>query len=105
MISRQWCGLAYANQAQNYVEHLRHHTFPTLREIPGFVDTSILSRTAVSDGHTRLTLWQVDRSLDVQPSNRPTVQSEKERWFASFGDRGRERAAANGDRREVEGAA
>jgi lactoylglutathione lyase len=27
-------------------------------------------RTAVSDGHTRLTLWQVDRSLDVQPFNR-----------------------------------
>jgi lactoylglutathione lyase len=27
-------------------------------------------RTAVSDGHIRLTLWQVDRSLDVQPFNR-----------------------------------
>jgi lactoylglutathione lyase len=27
-------------------------------------------RTSVSDGHTRLTLWQVDRSLDVQPFNR-----------------------------------
>jgi lactoylglutathione lyase len=27
-------------------------------------------RTAVSDGHTRLTLWQVDRSLDVQAFNR-----------------------------------
>jgi catechol 2,3-dioxygenase-like lactoylglutathione lyase family enzyme len=72
-------------------------------------------RTSVSDGHTRLTLWQVDRSLDVQPFNRrrnvglhhrcPTVQSEKECWFASFGARGRERATANGDRREVEGAA
>ena len=27
-------------------------------------------RTAVSDGHIRLTLWQVDRSLDVQLFNR-----------------------------------
>jgi catechol 2,3-dioxygenase-like lactoylglutathione lyase family enzyme len=27
-------------------------------------------RTAVSDGHIRLTLWQVDRSLDVQPFHR-----------------------------------
>jgi heme-degrading monooxygenase HmoA len=48
MISRQWCGLTHANQAQNYVEHLRHHTFPTLREIPGFVDASILSRTVAN---------------------------------------------------------
>jgi heme-degrading monooxygenase HmoA len=45
MISRQWCGVAHANQAQNYVEHLHRHTFPMLREIPGFVDASILSRT------------------------------------------------------------
>jgi heme-degrading monooxygenase HmoA len=44
MISRQWRGLAHANQAQNYVKHLRTETFPALREIPGFVDASILSR-------------------------------------------------------------
>ena len=27
-------------------------------------------RTAVSDGHTRITLWQVDRQLAVEPFNR-----------------------------------
>ena len=27
-------------------------------------------RTAVSDGHVRLTLWQVDRSLSIEPFHR-----------------------------------
>jgi heme-degrading monooxygenase HmoA len=44
MISRQWRGLAHANQAQNYVAHLRTETFPSLKNIPGFVDASILAR-------------------------------------------------------------
>jgi heme-degrading monooxygenase HmoA len=44
VISRQWRGLAHANQAQNYVTHLRTETFPALKRIPGFVDASILSR-------------------------------------------------------------
>ena len=44
MISRQWRGLAHPNRAQEYVNHLRTETFPALRNIPGFVDASILSR-------------------------------------------------------------
>jgi heme-degrading monooxygenase HmoA len=44
MISRQWRGLAHADQAQNYVGHLRNETFPALRGIAGFIDSSILSR-------------------------------------------------------------
>jgi heme-degrading monooxygenase HmoA len=49
MISRQWHGLARSERAQDYIRHLRTQTFPALREIPGFVDASILSRT-VSTG-------------------------------------------------------
>ena len=45
MISRQWHGLARSERAQDYVRHLLTETFPALREIPGFVDASILSRT------------------------------------------------------------
>jgi heme-degrading monooxygenase HmoA len=45
VISRQWRGLARAERAQDYIRHLRTETFPALREIPGFVDASILSRT------------------------------------------------------------
>jgi len=36
--------LAHPNRARDYVKHLRTETFPTLRNTPGFVDASILSR-------------------------------------------------------------
>ena len=59
MISRQWRGLARANQAQNYVKHLRNCTFPMLRGIPGFVDASILLRP-VANGVEFLVITQWD---------------------------------------------
>ena len=63
MISRQWRGLAKTARAQDYVEHLRTDTFPRLRELPGFVDASILRRN-VERGVEFLvvTQWQ---SLDA----------------------------------------
>jgi heme-degrading monooxygenase HmoA len=45
MISRQWRGLAHADQSQNYVKHLQTETFPALRKLPGFIGASILSRS------------------------------------------------------------
>lgn len=45
MISRQWRGLARAEHASSYERHLRNETFPSLRDIEGFVDASILKRT------------------------------------------------------------
>jgi heme-degrading monooxygenase HmoA len=48
MISRQWRGLAWPDQAQNYINHLRSETFPALRAIAGFIDASILSRPATA---------------------------------------------------------
>jgi heme-degrading monooxygenase HmoA len=45
VISRQWRGLAHADQAHNYVNHLHTETFPALRKLPGFVGASILSRS------------------------------------------------------------
>ena len=44
MISRQWRGLAWPEQASTYVDHLRTKTLPALRKLPGFVSASILSR-------------------------------------------------------------
>ena len=44
MISRQWRGLAKAERAKAYQEHLRKRTFPELKQIPGFIDASILTR-------------------------------------------------------------
>jgi heme-degrading monooxygenase HmoA len=44
MISRHWRGLAKAEQADAYVEHLKADTFQALRKLPGFVSASILRR-------------------------------------------------------------
>ena len=49
MISRHWKGTVKAGQAERYVEHLRHDTFPKLAAIAGFVRASILRR-GVRDG-------------------------------------------------------
>jgi len=45
VISRQWRGLAKAEFAETYIEHLRTETFPAIRELPGFVSASILRRS------------------------------------------------------------
>ena len=45
MISRQWRSLAKALRAQDYIEHLTTDTFPKLRELAGFVDATIHTRT------------------------------------------------------------
>jgi heme-degrading monooxygenase HmoA len=62
MISRQWRGLARPSEAQNYAEHLRTETFPGLRELPGFISASILSRP-IEDAIEFLIVTQW-RSLD-----------------------------------------
>ena len=48
-ISRQWRGLARAESADAYADHLRAETFPAIRSLPGFIDASILRR-AVPQG-------------------------------------------------------
>jgi heme-degrading monooxygenase HmoA len=44
VISRQWCGLARPECADDYVAHLRAETFPQLSKMTGFVDARILRR-------------------------------------------------------------
>ena len=43
-ISRHWRGLARADQAAAYVEHLRNETFPAVQKLPGFLESAILQR-------------------------------------------------------------
>ncbi len=45
VISRHWRGLAKAERADDYVEHLRRETFPALQTIPGFLGASVLRRS------------------------------------------------------------
>jgi heme-degrading monooxygenase HmoA len=63
VISRQWRGLARAERADEYVQHLRRDTFPQLARIDGFVDANILRRS-VERGveFVVVTRW---RSLDA----------------------------------------
>jgi heme-degrading monooxygenase HmoA len=49
MISRQWIGVAKHQHAADYIEHLRHDTFPRLARMAGFISASILRRR-VEDG-------------------------------------------------------
>jgi heme-degrading monooxygenase HmoA len=44
MISRHWTGLAKADCADAYVEHLQRDTFPAIRRLAGFKTASILRR-------------------------------------------------------------
>lgn len=44
MISRQWRGVAKAEFAEAYVEHLQTETFPAIRKLRGFVGAEILRR-------------------------------------------------------------
>ncbi len=45
MISRQWRGIAKAEEADNYIHHLQSNTFPQLSGIDGFIRAEILGRS------------------------------------------------------------
>jgi antibiotic biosynthesis monooxygenase (ABM) superfamily enzyme len=82
MISRQWRGLAKPSRIADYVEHLREDTFPKLREIPGFVDASILRRN-VEQGVELLivTRWDSMEAIErfAGPDSEVAVVPEKVR--------------------------
>jgi heme-degrading monooxygenase HmoA len=59
VISRHWQGVARPEEADNYIAHLQHETFPSLSEIDGFVGASILRRTTdIGAEFLIVTKWQ-----------------------------------------------
>jgi heme-degrading monooxygenase HmoA len=48
MIERHWKGIAKMDDADRYIDHLTHETFPHLSSMPGFVRASILKRQTVN---------------------------------------------------------
>ena len=62
MIARHWRGVAKAECADDYIEHLNAETFPAIRKLPGFVSASILRRST-ADGVEFLIVTQW-RSLE-----------------------------------------
>ncbi len=74
MISRHWRGLARRDQAQNYVEHLRNVTFPSLRNLAGFIGASILSRES-GDGIEFLVVTQWRALEDIARFSGPDPEA------------------------------
>ena len=59
MISRNWHGVAKAEESDKYFEHLTTETFPQLSRIDGFVSASILRRpTTKGVEYLIVTTWQ-----------------------------------------------
>jgi heme-degrading monooxygenase HmoA len=48
MISRQWRGVAKAQEAANYIRHLEGETFPQLARLAGFRSATVLRRPVPS---------------------------------------------------------
>jgi heme-degrading monooxygenase HmoA len=91
MISRQWRGLAKAERAEDYVEHLRKDTFPELRKIAGFVDASILRRAVKQNVEfVVVTRWKSLDAIRVFAGRDPetaVVPENVQRMMLEFDDR------------------
>ena len=64
MIARHWKALARREQADNYIEHLKHETFPQLSNMEGFVRAAILRRE--TEGRTEFlitTIWESEDAI------------------------------------------
>ena len=65
MICRLWRGLTRPEEADRYVEHLRRQTLPQLRELPGFVNASILRREVDRGAEfVIVTRWQSLKAIE-----------------------------------------
>ena len=65
MISRHWRGLAHSARADEYVQHLRAETLPTLSKIPGFISASILRRNMTQGVEFLVvTNWESIRAIE-----------------------------------------
>jgi heme-degrading monooxygenase HmoA len=74
MISRHWKGVAKPEQAEAYVRHLRHDTFPALARIPGFIQASILRRDVETGTEFQIvTLWDSLSAIKAFAGEQPDV--------------------------------
>ena len=63
MISRHWKGIVRNGCDDAYLAHLDRDTFPALKQLPGFVEASILRRE--TDEGTEFQIVTVWQSLDA----------------------------------------
>ena len=59
MVARHWRGIVKPGQAEAYLSHLKHDTFPQLESLDGFVSASVMHRS-VGEGteFLVLTIWK-----------------------------------------------
>ena len=63
-IARHWRGLARADQADAYVQHLRSETFPAIQALPGFLDAQVFEVVEPPPAPGRITLCTQYRLRD-----------------------------------------
>ena len=74
MISRHWKGVARPGQAETYVQHLKHDTFPTLAKIRGFIQASILRRDLETGTEFQIvTVWDSLTAIKAFAGEQPDV--------------------------------
>ena len=88
MIARLWRGLAHAEAAQAYLDHLEEDTLPQLRRLDGFVGASVLRRTT-DDGveFIVITRWISMESIEAFTGadiERAVVPEQAQRHLGSF---------------------
>lgn len=91
MIARQWRGIVRRQHVENYIEHLREETFPSLSGIEGFVDVSLMKRATDSGVEFLvLTRWESMQAIERFAGRDVTVAVVPERvraWMESFDPR------------------
>ena len=93
MISRLWRGIARAECAVTYIEHLQRETFPAIRVLPGFRRAAILHRPC--DRGTEfliVTEWESEQAVDAFAGDdvlAAVVPEEVRRMMVEFDARAR----------------
>jgi heme-degrading monooxygenase HmoA len=64
MIARHWTGISSVEQKDEYISWLKHHTFPQIEAIDGFLSAEIISRDIDQEIEiTVITRWRDMRSI------------------------------------------
>jgi heme-degrading monooxygenase HmoA len=91
MIARHWRGVAHADTADAYLDHLRRSTLPEIREISGFRGAYVLRGPGGDEVEfVVITLWNSRESVETfagQDLEAAVVPDEARRLLARFDER------------------
>ena len=88
MISRHWSGTVRPEHVADYVRHLREETFPSLTDIDGFVDATLMKRNVGSGVEflvvTRWSSMEAIGRFAGEDPTRAVVPDKVRRWMLDF---------------------